>query len=183
MKILKFLFIGLLIAISTSHLFALQVAATIVNPNNFGIKFPNGTQFYGNANKVVSISKQEYIVGTMLVTEVCIEFDQSHLQVRIYNAKTITAEKITDTVNKKIPERLSHLTKNPNVATKIDKELDNTTSQQNVFKDYPNTTHAKTIEFIVPKLSELNAFFEKISDDFNKIGNQAMNKKIYILTE
>lgn len=183
MKILKFLIIAIMLAISSLNLYALQISTTIVNPDNFGIKFPNGTQFYGNVNKVVSISKQEYIVGTMFVTEVCIEFDQSNLQVRIYNAKTITAEKITNTVNKKIPERLALLARNPNLASKNDKELDNTTSQQNVFKDYPNTTHARTIEFIVPKLCELNAFFEKISDDFNRIGNQAMNKKIYILTE
>ena len=183
MKILNFLFLILLSSVSTLNLHALQVATTIVNPNNFGIKFPNGSQFYGNANKVVSISKQEFIVGPLLVTEVCIEFDQSPLQVRIYNSQTIPTDKVLTDANKKIPERLSTLARNPNLPKKIDKEMSNTTTQHKVYKDYPTTTHARTIEFIVPKLCELNAFFDKISDDFNRMGNQSMNKKIYILTE
>lgn len=186
MKILNFLFVAVLFGVSALNLHALQIATTITNPNNFGIKFPNGSQFYGNANKVVSISKQEFIVGPLLVTEVCIEFDQSPLQVRIYNSQTIPAGKVLNDANNKVPERLSHLASNPNLvksAEKIDKQLGKTATQQNVYKDYPTTTHARTIEFIVPNLNELNDFFEKISNDFNKMGNQSMNKKIYILTE
>ena len=183
MKILKFLLLVLLFAITSLNSYALQTLSTIGNPNNFGIKFPNGTQFYGNANKVVSISKQEFIVGPLLVTEVCIEFDQSHLQVRIYNSRVIPADKTSETIKKKIPETLSAKINTPNVVKKFDKETANMTTQQNIYKDYPTTTHAKTLEFIVPNITELNAFFEKITDDFNKIGNQTMNKKIYILSE
>lgn len=183
MKILNFVLIALLFIVSSQNLHALKIEPVIVNPNNFGIKFPDGTAFYGNANKVVSISKQEFIVGPLLVTEVCIEFDQSPLQVRIYHSRAIPAKKVGQDAKQKIPERLSMLAKTANIAKKVDDKLEDSTRQKNVYKDYPTTTHAKTLEFIVPNLTELDTLFQQISNDFNKISNQTMNKKIYILSE
>ena len=95
MKIFKFTAAFCAFALSFQTSFALKIDdTTIRNPNRFGIQFPNGTAYYGAANKIVSISKQSFFVDAspVLVTEICIELDQSPLQVRIYNARIIGAD-------------------------------------------------------------------------------------------
>ncbi len=182
MKILRFCLLVTFLSFIAIEANAFQVSrGTIRKAEIFGIKFPNGESFYGNANKVVSISKQEYIAGPLLVTEVCIELDQSNLQVRIYNARTIPPSELSEISKKSLPEPLAKMAKSPYLAKRLDDSKKNEVSQQKVYKDYPTTTHARTLEFISPELDELNAFYNRIKSDFTLESKEPMNQKLYIL--
>lgn len=181
MKILKFAAYAAL-AFASQGLCAFSAqTGKIQHPKMFGISFADGGSYYALAEKVVSVSKQTYIAGPLFVTEVCIELDQSPLQVRIYNARAVPADKTAEAAAKKIPPEIAKQAAKSDILKRAEEKLSDIKTQQNVYKDYPATTHARTLEFVVADLGELESFYEKFSGDFAKIGGESLNKKIYTL--
>ncbi len=140
----KFLFIAIALAILGSapqaSAFTMKKKA-VPNGGIFGIEV-SGTDlsFYGRADRVLSISFQEYTTGTFIVSEVVIDMSNSNQQLRIYNTRT------------PIPAQLSALeSKVTNLTTGPAAGL--------VVKTYPSTTHAKTVEMVVSSKAELKSFY------------------------
>ncbi len=181
MKILKFAAAAALVfAYQGLCAFSAQ-SGKIQHPKMFGINFADGSSYYALVEKVVSVSKQAYIAGPLFVTEVCIELDQSPLQVRIYNARAVPPDKAADAASKKIPYELAKQAAKADILNSAEEKLGEVKTQQKVYKDYPATTHARTLEFVVTDLAELESFYEKFSNDFAKVGGESLNKKIYNL--
>ncbi len=173
MKIFKFTAVFCAFALSLQTSFALKIDdTTIRNPNRFGIQFPNGTAYYGAANKIVSISKQSFFVDAspVLVTEICIELDQSPLQVRIYNARIIGADEMASRAADSLPAGLKPYANPPESVKKMIGNAAEKTSSANTLRDirknYPATTHARTLEFIVEDIDELNELFDTMQSHF-----------------
>ncbi len=198
MKIVNFSFV----AFASLFLPALTADAltidteTIKDARKFGINFPDGTSFYGNTNGVTSISRQEFIVGPLLVTEVSIDIAGSPTQVRIYHSRTIPADKVYDMQEGKLPEKLKPYAKVPDsIKAQIKKgeeKLENINVQKTVYKDYPATTHSRTLEFVVSDLEELETFYKRITADFIDKRTEdvpqpdvlrGLGKKIYIIKD
>lgn len=184
MNILKFAALAAVAAFSTQSALALKVSDDIKNQNVFAVEFPEGTAFYGRADKLVSVSKQEFVAGPLFVTEVCLEFDRSPLQVRIYNSRALPSNAGVETLKKSLPDNLKQYATPPKGVPKLlDEKTKNTATQQFVYKDYPATTHARTLEFVVTDVDELNEFFKKVSAYFAKQEGEKINGKKFVLED
>lgn len=141
---------------------------TIKNPKAFGIEFPDGTSIYGIADWFESVSRQEYIVGPMIVTEVSIDLLGAGSKIRIYNARLLDATTTATMMQEQTPKTLNQINLNSFAAT-VDKAKNMSGSEirkNRVHKEYPTTTNSHTLEFVVPDIEELELFYKKILSDF-----------------
>ncbi len=183
MKILRFFAFTILILLaSQTTTLALKVNCCYIQDSKlFGIQFPDGSSYYGYADSLVAVSKQRYMVGPLVVTEVNIELDSSPVQLRIYHSRALSSQNATALANKKAGVASNFVPQLPMVMDKIDAETKQLTTQQNVYKDYPTTTHARTLEFIVPNLEELEEFFKELHEHFIRKDKKIINQKTFIL--
>ncbi len=180
MKKLKILFLAAVLCLGLQNLFAFNVdKTTIKNPELFGIQFPDGTTFFGNARSVLSISIQSYIVmgSNAMMTEIVIDIAGSKSQLRIYNAQLLDNNYIAKIAKEKAPINNSAYEK---LVDNVNEKAENVKKVQNanfskvldlknvVVKNYPNATHAHTLEYYIPDIDELYAFYDSITYDFTR---------------
>ena len=171
----KFLFIAIAVAILGSapqaSAFTMKKKA-VPNGGIFGIEV-SGTDlsFYGRADRVISISFQEYTTGTFIVSEVVIDMANSNQQLRIYNTRTPGSSDVADRANRASAANSENRGLNPADASKLpipsqlsalESKVTNLVSGPAaglVVKTYPSTTHAKTVEMAVSSKAELKSFY------------------------
>ena len=171
----KFLFIAIALTILASipqaSAFSMKKKA-VPNGGIFGIEV-SGTDlsFYGRADRVISVSFQEYTTGTFIVSEVVIDMANSNQQLRIYNTRTPGSADVADRANRASAANSENRGLNSSDATKLpipsqlsalESKVTNLTSGPTsglVVKTYPTTTHAKTIEMAVSSKAELKSFY------------------------
>jgi hypothetical protein len=171
----KFLFIAIALTIlaSTPPASALTMKKKAVpNGGIFGIEV-SGTDlsFYGRADRVISISFQEYTTGTFIVSEVVIDMSNSNQQLRIYNTRTPGSGDVADRANRASTANSENRGLNPADASKLpipsqlsalESKVTNLATGSTaglVVKTYPSTTHAKTVEMVVSSKAELKSFY------------------------
>ena len=148
-------------------------------PNNdfFGIKIAGTDQiFYGRADRINSITFEEYTTGTFIVSEVSIDMLGSNQLLRIYSTR-IPGTADVQNRGEKITQAAGSLSNTgslttptipiPSAVTRAEEALQDTTSQSLsglVVKAWPATTHAKTIEFSVGTKAELQTFHRQFSN-------------------
>lgn len=158
--------------------FALKMTKrAIPNQGVFGIEV-SGTDmaFYGRADAVLSVSFQEYTTGSFIVSEVVVDMRDSNQQLRIYSARPPGTADLANRVNRASaansqnrgldPAEASKLPL-PGPLTSLESKVNNITSSTTsdlVVKTYPNTTHAKTVEFTVTSKEELKRFYTAFRD-------------------
>jgi len=171
----KFLFIAIALTILGSipqaSAFTMKKKA-VPNGGIFGIEV-SGTDlsFYGRADRVISVSFQEYTTGTFIVSEVVIDMANSNQQLRIYNTRTPGSADVADRTNRASAANSENRGLNPSDATKLpipgqlsalESKVTNLTAGATsglVVKTYPTTTHAKTVEMAVSSKAELKSFY------------------------
>ena len=171
----KFLFtviaLTILGSIPQASAFSMKKKA-VPNGGIFGIEV-SGTDlsFYGRADRVISVSFQEYTTGTFIVSEVVIDMANSNQQLRIYNTRTPGSADVADRTNRASAANSENRGLNPADATKLpipsqlsalESKVTNLASGPTaglVVKTYPTTTHAKTIEMAVSSKAELKSFY------------------------
>ena len=171
----KFLFIAIALTILSSAPQATALTMkkkAVPNGGIFGIEV-SGTDlsFYGRADRVISVSFQEYTTGTFIVSEVVIDMSNSNQQHRIYNTRSPGSADVADRANRASAANSENRGLNPADATKLpipsqlsalESKVTNITSGTTnglVVKTYPSTTHAKTIEMSVSSKAELKSFY------------------------
>ncbi len=171
----KFLFIATALAILSSapqaSAFTMKKKA-VPNGGIFGIEV-SGTDlsFYGRADRVISVSFQEYTTGTFIVSEVVIDMANSNQQLRIYNTRTPGSADVADRTNRASAANSENRGLNPADASKLpipsqlsalESKVTNLATSPAaglVVKTYPSTTHAKTVEMAVSSKAELKSFY------------------------
>ena len=171
----KFLFIAIAVAILGSapqaSAFTMKKKA-VPNGGIFGIEV-SGTDlsFYGRADRVISVSFQEYTTGTFIVSEVVIDMANSNQQLRIYNTRTPGSADVADRTNRASAANSENRGLNPAEASKLpipsqlsalESKVTNLATSPAaglVVKTYPSTTHAKTVEMAVSSKAELKSFY------------------------
>ncbi|WP_309386141.1 hypothetical protein [Cerasicoccus frondis] len=153
------LLLGALVALTPLQ--AVQVKENALrNKRLFGIELPENLQsFYGRHDRINSISLQEYQAGPYAVTEVVVDIASSPCQLRIYHTQMGSLQDL----QKATPSGPNDYKPNipPQVAKMAEKGRSTLESgKQPVVKDYPLTTHAKTIEFRASSKEELEAFYK-----------------------
>ncbi len=138
------------------------------NQGFFGIEV-RGTDmsFYGRADHVVSVSFQEYTTGAFIVSEVVVDMQNSNQQLRIYHTRTPGSADVADRANRASTANSQNRGLDPAAASKlpipgpfgaIETQVNNLTQSTTaglVVKNYPTTTHAKTVEMTVNASSVL----------------------------
>ncbi len=115
------------------------------NPELFGLRFTEaGGEFIGKTKLVGSVALQKYVTGTFEITELNIDLTGVNTQLRIYAAEPLKSSSVLPGSRNAVTNPLDRL--NPNLTGKLNKL---------VFKDYPATTHAKTLEFKVASKADL----------------------------
>lgn len=126
----------------------------------WGVSTPTGS-FHVRLDRITSVSKAEYLIeGSIMVTEVTVD-TMGQTTARFYYGEPY------------IPKSKLGITEN---AANRARDIANTTRQRVsetdfevdrlVVKNYgpPNTTHAKTIEFKVASLNELDQIYKNVFD-------------------
>ncbi len=153
-----YLLLGLLMAFTPLQAIKVKENA-LRNKRLFGIEMPTNLQsFYGRHDRLNSVSLQEYQAGPYKVTEVVIDIASSPCQVRIYHTEVGSLQ------DAHAAAPTGPTDKKPNIPSQVQKVADKGRSKINeinppVIKDYPITTHAKTIEFRVSTKEELEEFY------------------------
>lgn len=144
----------------------------IPNRALFGIDFGNGLEYYGRVGAINSISMQHYLVPGFRVYEMNIDMREGNTLLRIYATYTMDpveeSRLVTDGVTSQIPFGsiiADTMQEGYKLATgDIKSTVDTAATALPVLKDYPMTTHAKTIEYKVKSLDALKELFETLRD-------------------
>lgn len=140
---------------------ALQVRERALgNERLFGIQIGgDGQSFYGRHDRVNAVSMQEYQAGPYIVTEVVIDLANNPSQLRLYHTALMDISEISNRVpgasnfqGRDVPEPVQRM---------LDRGRDmaDTVRGERVVKDYPHTTHARTLEYRIGERAELRAFY------------------------
>ncbi len=140
------------------------------NKNVFGISFSDTQQFYGRVNNVNSISLQEYKTSAFRVTEMCVDMADSPLQLRIYYTELIDFKKAAEDTVKRVggavvPAGVLLPMSPPGLeqaAAKAANVANTEIKKSEVVKEYPVTTHARTIEFKVEDKETLISLYDEM---------------------
>lgn len=137
------------------------------NNRVFALRFETDKQeFFGRVDKINSISSQNYVTGTFEVQEIVIDFEGSDTQLRIYNTIPFDPTKATQEAMKdsSIPGMSGMQKMSERLTSKAYEQTDPANDAMNAFvmKEYPMTTHAKTIEFRVKSKADIQALFREL---------------------
>ena len=146
----------------------------IPNKTIFGIDFGNGREYYGRVDSVNSVSMQEYVVPGFRVYEMNIDMRQGNSLLRIYSVVTMDpaqeARNATDSLTSQVPFGtmvLDSMQEGYNLATvNIKQQVDDVAAAMPVMKDYPMTTHAKTIEYKVASPLDVKELFKQMKNSW-----------------
>lgn len=116
---------------------------------------PSG-EFMVDLSRIASISKHEYLVGPVKVTEVVIDTDGTSLA-RFYTSEVITQGEL---VNQAIQKSRQTLSNTAGAASGVDTNP--------VLKDYPTTTHAKTVEYNLQDVGAVDALYNSIKKAWSR---------------
>ena len=158
----------LLFVFTASPLWGLQVFDNLIaNKNIFGIRFSESKQeFYALVPSVRSISIHKYVTSTYKVTELNVDTGNASL-LRIYATEPIAQTIISEIQNKSNQFNQLPIQKNP--FEKLDpikeKALD-ALPLPVVFKEYPVTTHAKTIEYQLSTSGQVQELYTALRDNW-----------------
>lgn len=140
------------------------------NKNVFGIQFSDTQQFYGRVQSVNSISIQEYKTSAFRVTEMVVDMADSPLQLRIYYTELIDFKKVAEETVKRVggavvPAGVVLPISPPGLdeaANKAQAVVGAEVKKSEVVKEYPVTTHARTIEFKVEDKETLLQLYDEM---------------------
>ena len=155
---------------------ALQLkTGAIPNKGIFGVEL-SGTdsQFYARADRVLSVSWQEYTTGAYIVSEVVVDIENSSQQIRLYSLRVPSSGDATDAANRATdtasqlrgvtaPAPRSLPGPVADAADKAGAAISGAAAIMPV-KVYPTTTHAHTVEYVVGSRDELLKFYSSFRD-------------------
>lgn len=140
----------------------------VKNPEVFGLQLGLGQEFYCRVRAVNSVSMQTYLTSAYSVVEMVIDVVNSPLQVRIYSTEPLDPTMVTSTVVSPVAQEIGVGTTTAldfvqNTATgasaPVSDRVNTVIDQIPVIKDYPLTTHSKTIEYKLPTADDVVSLF------------------------
>jgi len=134
----------------------------------YAITFADDSAYHFRFYTLFGVSLQNYITGPYKVTEVVLEISGSSSQVRIYSTELLDPMDAQGIAQNVLPENLKKYANAPtqvaNITAKGKEQVANTETIP-VIKEYPITTHSKTIEFKVSS-KEIKKFHRAILREF-----------------
>ncbi len=189
MNIIKLVFFLLMSTIIASA--SVETSRDAINKTKTGIDFYGETSFYFTTSKLVSVSKQIYIVNGAEVTEIVLDIEGSPSQVKIYHMQLISPQQVQQTAINTIESNIQSTQftmKEAERATDVaNKNLKNVVGNnmhiqlpEVIMKMYPASTHSKTIEFAIHSIDDLEQLYSLISKAFtSKAKEEKINGTLY----
>ena len=138
------------------------------NPQLFGLRFTEaGGEYIGKVGNISSVSLQKYVTAAFEITELNIDLENSPTQLRIYHTGPLQSNKVLPG-NRTVTNPLNRL--NPALTSKANKL---------VFKDYPATTHARTLEFKVAEQQDILDLHAQIRNRWIGASNPGLNRTLF----
>lgn len=141
----------------------------VANRGVFGVEIGPETQFYARADRVLSVSFQEYRTDAgLVVSEVVVDMENSSQQIRLYSVRPSSsadlsaAGSLRGVAGPAAPAAPSLVAK---AQEKADSALELLPAMP--VKSYPLATHARTVEYVVRSRAELLAFYRNFRDLFS----------------
>ena len=129
------------------------------NPRFWQASFANGGHYLVKLDRISSASKHEYIGnGTARVVEVTIGTDTAVVS-RFYYFEPVGKDAAISAVNV-VVNRVEEVAKD--AASRV-----SPTAGRNVMKDYPNTTHAHTVEYALQSEAALSSLYTSLMQAIN----------------
>jgi hypothetical protein len=130
------------------------------NPRFWQASFANGGHYLVKLDRISSASKHEYIGnGTARVVEVTIGTDTA-VVARFYYFEPVGKDASVSAVNT-VVNRVEEVAKD--AAGRVSP----TAGRLNVVKDYPNTTHAHTVEYALQSEATLSSLYTSLMQAIN----------------
>ncbi|MEM8549331.1 MAG: hypothetical protein AAGF10_00935 [Verrucomicrobiota bacterium] len=153
---------------------ALKVnSGDISNRALFGVGFPDGTSFYADARMVYGVSLQRYQTGPFYVTEMVIDIGGVVSQFRIYATEPFDESAWQSRLPAQAPSGLKEGTGVPAAVQKAasrGKQTISSTESGLVVKDYPVSTHAKTVEFRLAQAKDVEDLYDAFVQAYTRRG-------------
>ncbi len=138
------------------------------NPQLFGLRFTGaGGEFIGKAGNIGAVSLQKYVTAAFEITELNIDMENSPTQLRIYNTAPLQSSTVLPG-NRTVNNPLNRI--NPAYTDKVNKL---------VFKDYPATTHSKTLEFKVGSQQDILDLHAQIRNRWIGAARPGLNRALF----
>ncbi len=189
MKIIKFFAILFLMMQTASYASIVKTKGGIQNRELCGIEFKNETSVFINIATITSISKQIYILPPLEVHEFVID-TSGNSQIRIYHTKHIDIAKQVEVATSKLPEdlamklrpKMQSLTEKVNSAKEnlpFAQDVEKKATLTNVYKVYPTTTHAKTLEFSVALKEDFDDLYKQFQEAFTSNKSETLSAALF----
>lgn len=137
------------------------------NRDLFGLELNENQEFYAKVASITSISLQNYNTSTFNVLELSIDLQGSPVQLRIYHTRPITKDEL-EAYAPEAPTSSTRIPATPGFASRIaDRIADPIAGHVDnlpLLKEYPITTHAKTIEYKVSNREDLVTLYNNLRD-------------------
>jgi len=150
---------------------------SINNRQLFGVEFPDGVSFYGRAEMVYAISLQRYQTGPYMVTELVVDIAGVTSQFRVYATEPFDPSMLQSRLPEEAPSGFTQGKGVPpgvqKMANKASDAADKTEGGL-VVKDYPSSTHAKTIEFRLGSAEDVEELYKAMIDLYSRKGREAV---------
>ncbi|NRA27836.1 MAG: hypothetical protein HRU10_11395 [Opitutales bacterium] len=142
------------------------------NAEVFGIEVDGRQAFYGRVRGINSVSTQSYLTPAFAVTEMVIDMIHSPLQLRIYSTTPLDAvgsgSSAVRAATQDVPISSAAVDGTSSAVRRLSEpvrdRLDAVGDTTPVVKDYPLTTHSKTIEYKLPSAGHVVALFREFSE-------------------
>ena len=137
--------------------------------NVFGLRFSGaGGEFIGRVDLIGSISLQKYVTSTFQIAEMCIDIAGSDVQLRVYHQGPLKSSTILPGNRNAVTNPLDRI--NPKYTSKLN---------QLVYKEYPVTTHAKTLEFKVGSEADLIDLHAQLRNRWIGAGGKGLGQVLF----
>ena len=179
-----FFAIILMFSVFSAQARAAQISTeSIENARLTGIKFGDNADIYIKSDTICSVSLQSYMLAGFEIAEVVIDVLGSPSQIRIYAVNDNFVSSKGGVMQK---ENGAFSAASESVRSALE-NVENTVKEKNpaninaVIKEYPRTTHSKTLEFKV-SFGALKEFHKLFISDFT-CKNPKIAGKLYIFAK
>lgn len=133
----------------------------VTNPRWWVAQFPNGGNYMVRLDKIASASKHEFIANASVrVVEVTVATD-SAVVARFYFMEPAGKDSNINAVSSALDRAQTTL---QDAGSRVSPSL----GKQHVVKDYPTTTHAHTVDYVVQSEDTLNNLYTNLTAAINQ---------------
>ena len=142
-----------------------SLSANALEEEMFVVTQGDKTVFAANPETFVSAGLHEYIVHPYRVLELSVAFSGEGNRLRIYAMEALNPEELANNPNEHLQAAQDRGARSARQAVDPGSSV---STPRDVVKNYPQTTHAGTVEFLLPAFSDVEDAHETLINAFER---------------